>query len=224
MLCFYLEFVPKVLKQMRMAIYIIGALVGIGITYTVLVSLFWCTPIHDNWSLDQTVCHSSASLRAMDSISAVHVTTDVFVWSLPFFIIRILKNLTFSQKAGACVMFALGFLCTTAAILSWVMNSVWVNGQPLSQNYRLTFAFFTIEQTTAIVVVCCPAMRVFCTKYVMGVVSRMKQQKEKGAESSGEDTGETSDREAPGAAGTAGLKQEAIINGSDVDLERNNSR
>ncbi|KAF3941084.1 hypothetical protein ABW19_dt0206020 [Dactylella cylindrospora] len=115
--------------------------------------MFWCLPIEKNWSVHKAdACFSYASYEPYFVTTALHILTDFMVLALPFPLLKVL-NLTPRKRLEVGGLFALGGLC----IICTLVRVIEVG---LDANVATVVLWSALEQTTGIIVVCAPALKI----------------------------------------------------------------
>lgn len=93
-------------RSYRIAIYIVGAVVGASFVYNLTITFLACRPIHGFWKPSSQTCLSSDYWIVS---TVLHLGTDLIATILPLPILLML-NINRKEKIILVILFALGFL------------------------------------------------------------------------------------------------------------------
>jgi len=110
---------------MRFMLYLVTIYICLAATGSVFVDLFICYPIHYNWSLDyeeqgQSIWNSWTDFWINWTLN---FSADVFLFLIPFFILKALK-LRQRQKFGLIGVFSLGLITMAISFARFMIYSV----------------------------------------------------------------------------------------------------
>ena len=150
----YFKIVPNDLKYTRLFLQLTFMFIIVSGLAIVLLNVFLCEPISQNWNLDRSqACYSSTSPLPFVISVVSNFITDILIFIIPFPVIRSLKTLNSRQKYSLIFTFSLGVItiivATTRAVLLALAGSI-------SEAAVLS----ALECCTAILVACLPALRV----------------------------------------------------------------
>jgi len=122
---FYWWLIPRMFRNMRFMLYLITVYICLAATGSVFVDLFICYPIHYNWSLDyeeqgQSIWNSWTDFWINWTLN---FSADVFLFLIPFFILKALK-LRQRQKFGLIGVFSLGLITMAISFARFMIYSV----------------------------------------------------------------------------------------------------
>ncbi|KAH8707186.1 hypothetical protein GQ44DRAFT_715907 [Phaeosphaeriaceae sp. PMI808] len=108
LLAFYWHIIPDVLKTSRYLLYGTVVYCGLAYTITMLLNLFLCFPIEQNWALGPTACVIEPG-TVFKSAWTLNFFGDLIIFLLPFSFLRIL-NIRGAVKVGVYCTFGLGII------------------------------------------------------------------------------------------------------------------
>lgn len=163
-ICFLLLYgslIPKSMTWLRRCLFATWMIVGIGYVTSMLMMGLWCLPVERNWDVSPKAvgkdrCFAYSSVPPYFTLTAFHVFTDIFIYILPFPLLKTLA-LSRSQHWGVISIFALGGIC----ILCTIGRTVAIG---LTANIAQVGLWTSLEQATGLVVVCVPALKALIWK------------------------------------------------------------
>ncbi|KAF2814586.1 uncharacterized protein BDZ99DRAFT_548581 [Mytilinidion resinicola] len=132
-LALYTRLFPNTMPKLRQVFWVVTGFVAASCLLTCLADTFWCGGnVASNWSLEEGACLSFNSIPLFHLDWSLNFISDVFIFALPFHLIRHLK-LKKRQLYGLIFTFALGIItiavniaCFTTIIYSNNFNSIYV--------------------------------------------------------------------------------------------------
>ncbi|KAG9662454.1 hypothetical protein KCU64_g1939, partial [Aureobasidium melanogenum] len=165
---FYWWLIPKMFKNLRVLLLIVTIYLGFAATTSFFVDLLICSPIHYNWSLDYDEQGRSIwnSYRDFWIEWMLNFSTDVFLFCIPFFIIKSLK-LRQRQKFGLIGVFSLGLITMAISFARFMIYTV--SDYDLGDNDGAVMC--TAEMCTSLIVASLPGLKVLITRGIKNASS-----------------------------------------------------
>ncbi|KAH0175194.1 hypothetical protein KCU67_g370, partial [Aureobasidium melanogenum] len=165
---FYWWLIPKMFKNLRVLLLIVTIYLGFAATTSFFVDLLLCSPIHYNWSLDYDEQGRSIwnSYRDFWIEWMLNFSTDVFLFCIPFFIIKSLK-LRQRQKFGLIGVFSLGLITMAISFARFMIYTV--SDYDLGDNDGAVMC--TAEMCTSLIVASLPGLKVLITRGIKNASS-----------------------------------------------------
>ncbi|KAH0286297.1 hypothetical protein M436DRAFT_86321 [Aureobasidium namibiae CBS 147.97] len=157
---FYWWLIPRMFRSLRFMLCVVTVYLVLAAVGSVCLDLFICFPVHYNWSLDyekqgQSIWNSWNDfwINWMLNFSA-----DVFLFFIPFFIIKSLK-LRQRQKFGLIGVFSLGLITMAISFARFMIYTV--SNYDLGDNDGAVMC--TAEMCTSLIVASLPGLKVLIT-------------------------------------------------------------
>ncbi|KAG9606212.1 hypothetical protein KCU86_g287, partial [Aureobasidium melanogenum] len=165
---FYWWLIPKMFKNLRVLLLIVTIYLGFAATTSFFVDLLICSPIHYNWSLDYDEQGRSIwnSYKDFWIEWMLNFSTDVFLFCIPFFIIKSLK-LRQRQKFGLIGVFSLGLITMAISFARFMIYTV--SDYDLGDNDGAVMC--TAEMCTSLIVASLPGLKVLITRGIKNASS-----------------------------------------------------
>ncbi|OAL05591.1 hypothetical protein IQ06DRAFT_289715 [Phaeosphaeriaceae sp. SRC1lsM3a] len=156
LLAFYWRLVPLSLQCLRTSTYIATAYTACAAASALLVDTLIARPISSNWSVQDQTSSTWNSGPAIYVNWSLNWSTDLILFILPFFFLRVLK-LHRCQMVSLCGVFSLG-LITMAISLSRFIKVAFATDGSLIDDASGNL-WYTAEMCTAVVVVSLPMLK-----------------------------------------------------------------
>ncbi|KAH0279188.1 hypothetical protein KCU91_g1919, partial [Aureobasidium melanogenum] len=165
---FYWWLIPRMFKNLRVLLLIVTIYLGFAATTSFFVDLLICSPIHYNWSLDYDEQGRSIwnSYRDFWIEWMLNFSTDVFLFCIPFFIMKSLK-LRQRQKFGLIGVFSLGLITMAISFARFMIYTV--SDYDLGDNDGAVMC--TAEMCTSLIVASLPGLKVLITRGIKNASS-----------------------------------------------------
>ncbi|KAK6333956.1 hypothetical protein TWF696_002467 [Orbilia brochopaga] len=117
-LSFFYTIIPASLATYRKALNLVTAVVLASMAAVLCINLFWCSPIHRNWSLSRdNECLSFVTIPVFTISTVCNIVTDMAILILPLPLLRNVKFQHRSQLIGVVSIFALGSFAMLASVV-----------------------------------------------------------------------------------------------------------
>ncbi|KAF2500935.1 hypothetical protein BU16DRAFT_522018 [Lophium mytilinum] len=151
-LALYTRLFPNTMPRLRQAFWVVTGFTTASCVLTCFADTFWCgSNVASNWSLKEGACSSFDSLPLFHLDWALNFISDVFIFALPFPLLRHLK-LKKTQLYGLIFTFGLG-LITIAVNVARFTTIIYSN------EFNSVYVMSMAEMATSIIVACLPALR-----------------------------------------------------------------
>jgi len=191
----YYSMINSLFPKLRIALHVILTFTITGYLTAMAMSLFWCTPISNNWTLDESkMCWSGGAYVPYFTGLGFHFISDtmsklgcfvgfflnhslaltfqkVFAW--PFFLLKFL-HLSQTARLGVIGMFALGAACICCTIARAI--SIGFGASIPKVN-----AWQGAEMTIAIMVICCPSIKLLLNNFGQRSVKNVNENESGGS-------------------------------------------
>ncbi|KAJ0153920.1 Transcriptional activator somA [Fusarium oxysporum f. sp. albedinis] len=148
-------------RSYRIAIYIVGAVVGASFVYNLTITFLACRPIHGFWKPSSQTCLSSDYWIVS---TVLHLGTDLIATILPLPILLML-NINRKEKIILVILFALGFLVSVVSFLRLHYSLTNASSDdPFWASITPTY-WACIEVNMAIICACLMTLRPLVEKY-----------------------------------------------------------
>ncbi|EXM18478.1 hypothetical protein FOTG_13416 [Fusarium oxysporum f. sp. vasinfectum 25433] len=148
-------------RSYRIAIYIVGAVVGASFVYNLTITFLACRPIHGFWKPSSQTCLSSDYWIVS---TVLHLGTDIIATILPLPILLML-NINRKEKIILVILFALGFLVSVVSFLRLHYSLTNASSDdPIWASITPTY-WACIEVNMAIICACLMTLRPLVEKY-----------------------------------------------------------
>ncbi|PCD37124.1 hypothetical protein AU210_005628 [Fusarium oxysporum f. sp. radicis-cucumerinum] len=148
-------------RSYRIAIYIVGAVVGSSFVYNLTITFLACRPIHGFWKPSSQICLSSDYWIVS---TVLHLGTDLIATILPLPILLML-NINRKEKIILVILFALGFLVSVVSFLRLHYSLTNASSDdPIWASITPTY-WACIEVNMAIICACLMTLRPLVEKY-----------------------------------------------------------
>ncbi|KAM5370443.1 hypothetical protein ACJA88_010024 [Fusarium oxysporum] len=148
-------------RSYRIAIYIVGAVVGASFVYNLTITFLACRPIHGFWKPSSQTCLSSDYWIVS---TVLHLGTDLIATILPLPILLML-NINRKEKIILVILFALGFLVSVVSFLRLHYSLTNASSDdPIWASITPTY-WACIEVNMAIICACLMTLRPLVEKY-----------------------------------------------------------
>ncbi|EXL69788.1 hypothetical protein FOPG_14317 [Fusarium oxysporum f. sp. conglutinans race 2 54008] len=148
-------------RSYRIAIYIVGAVVGASFVYSLTITFLACRPIHGFWKPSSQTCLSSDYWIVS---TVLHLGTDLIATILPLPILLML-NINRKEKIILVILFALGFLVSVVSFLRLHYSLTNASSDdPIWASITPTY-WACIEVNMAIICACLMTLRPLVEKY-----------------------------------------------------------
>ncbi|KAH4957638.1 hypothetical protein HBH77_120230 [Parastagonospora nodorum] len=162
LIAFYGWLIPHGFRNLQLAIYASCIYMTCAFVATLLTDTLTCLPVSDNWSIVQQSSSLWNTYEALAINWSLNWSTDLFLFILPFFLLRYLK-LHKRQKMALCGVFSLGLITIVISLVRFIVYTV-------PGDYSLEDAsgdlWCTAEMSIAIIVVSLPALKVLIMRSV----------------------------------------------------------
>ncbi|KAH6986441.1 hypothetical protein BKA56DRAFT_451523, partial [Ilyonectria sp. MPI-CAGE-AT-0026] len=156
-LTFYNQLFPPVLRKRRFVLWAAIVCVFCEWIVTISLSLFYCWPIHTNWSLDPAErCPTSRAYRVLQVGWALHFSGDIIIFILPFLILHELK-LDAVVKVGVYCTFGLGIINISFCLTRFLIIQVRLSEDPPS--ISLVELWCALDTNVCLLMACLPPLR-----------------------------------------------------------------
>ncbi|KAI4723202.1 hypothetical protein E4T48_00581 [Aureobasidium sp. EXF-10727] len=165
---FYWWLIPQMFRNLRFMLCAVTVYLACALTGSFFVDLLICYPIHYNWSLDydeqgQSIWNSYTDLWVNWTLN---FSSDVFLFFIPFFIIKSLK-LRQRQKFGLIGVFSLGLITMAISFARFMIYTV--SDYDLGDNDGAVLC--TAEMCTSLIVASLPGLKVLITRGITNHIS-----------------------------------------------------
>ncbi|CAJ2504333.1 Uu.00g117270.m01.CDS01 [Anthostomella pinea] len=150
---FYWWLVPGGFKRLRIALYVVSAFVTAAFLATLLTDTLICSPISDNWSLENQMDSLWNNFNSLIINWTLNISADLLLFGLPFFILNCLM-LRRRQKIGLAGIFSLGAITMIMSAARFIAYCTDYDLDDASGN-----ALCTAEMCTGIIVVSLPGLK-----------------------------------------------------------------
>ncbi|GAB7325725.1 hypothetical protein MBLNU13_g09686t3 [Cladosporium sp. NU13] len=150
-LALYFELFPNTMPTLRKMLYIVTAFTAASGLATCTLDTFYCPHIPDNWSTEEGACSVFNSLLVLQIDWAMNFSSDLFIFALPFPLIRVL-TLRRGQKYGLILTFALGLLTIAVNLARFITIQT-------GTDWNGVYVWSMAEMSVAIMVVSMPALK-----------------------------------------------------------------
>ncbi|KAI4746905.1 hypothetical protein E4T44_15077, partial [Aureobasidium sp. EXF-8845] len=173
-LALYFQVFPRTMPVLRTTLYIVTGCTVLCCCATFGLDTFYCHNITDNWyvnmtlktdlcfmcrsalcfslaSLEEGACSTFESLRVFQADWAMEFATDIFIFALPFPLLRHLQ-LRQAQFYGLLLTFALGAITIAVSLGRFIFTEV-------GKSWNAVYIWSMIQMTVAIIVVSLPALK-----------------------------------------------------------------
>lgn len=153
----YHQVIPPFMYKRRMFLRVITVYVILAYITTILLLFCVCTPISSNWTLDpDKACPASSGMLIFKVAWAVHFSSDVFIFVIPWLIVPDL-NLQGYLKVGVYMTFLLGLINIAVSIIRFV--KLYIEGQDGTTPMAVTHFWNSLDLYIGLVIACLPSLR-----------------------------------------------------------------
>ncbi|KAH7111349.1 hypothetical protein B0J11DRAFT_447650, partial [Dendryphion nanum] len=163
----FIQFAPW--GNIRIAIYIIIAVVVVYSPLASFEGVYACRPIEKYWDLTVTGGSCINWLKITVFSGVMNTTTDAAILILPFLLLRNLR-LPKRQKIGVIIMLMTGGFILIVSIIRLKLTADMANTTDLTWESVPSIVWWTIEVHIAIVCACLPAGKPFLRRYMPNII------------------------------------------------------
>ncbi|KAH6985159.1 hypothetical protein EDB80DRAFT_624701 [Ilyonectria destructans] len=159
-LAFYLQIFPPAFRTYRIIIWIVIAYAASGYIVAMSLNLFLCWPLERNWATDQTACIAEIQINIAFRVGwALHFSSDVIIFVLPFLILRKLR-MERLVRFGVYCTFGLGAINITFCLTRFLIVEITTDiDEKKVIPLTLLELWSNIDCNISVIIACMPALR-----------------------------------------------------------------
>lgn len=152
----YYTLITDQFAKLRLALHCITAYCIATLLISVILNLFWCTPLSKNWGLVKD-SHDKCFHSIVPYVVPLtfHISSDFVLYLLPFVLLKSLRTqLPQRQFIGVIGLIALGGIYILISVGRYIANAHRVKVPTLA-------VWTAVEMLLGLIIVCCPALGMF---------------------------------------------------------------
>ncbi|KAF2174470.1 hypothetical protein K469DRAFT_614309, partial [Zopfia rhizophila CBS 207.26] len=163
-LAFYLDLFPRHVHLHRTLLYVVIGYSVAGFAISICMTLFLCFPVERQWSIGARMCPPKATHTNFQVGWALHFSSDIFIFLLPFLILRKLQVKRLVKLSVYCI-FGLGVINITICFTRFVTIEL---SHPKGVPLTLVSLWYLLDGNIGVIIACLPSLRPYLRRIHSG--------------------------------------------------------